>query len=543
MESARNTQDTVWCVAGEAQEIYALPGEPLDACRLDSTDWEFACSLAISSEDRRIALVRNGDTNGWLLSGLQATSSMLGHRTRYTGSIREDPSREGIWCLEHVPFQGVPEFSSSEEVFELGGAEPYPEHLPAKIFSEARADLVHVTYSGELYRTPISGVVTDLDLRWVDGTLNVGVCRTVRELSRYLTHGECPCLRVPIDELDMEYERPVPLQRIGTLPLREGLASILARTAPGPHTGWDSGHGAWTVSLRNGIAPALPNERVGRARTDGTPTEPAPGDAVQRGGLSCAVTAYVPGICEAGTPLVWFDVLHKDRIDEVTDFYFRQLVDSVAARPSSVERIHGVDRPVVRVFVDVDDVISQGVRPVLADAFATVDTLGARQPWGPDAASVDEVCVGGASFGAVLAVSSLSLGRSGVRAAIVRSGCYHRGLIAGGVEGRRIDRSQQSSVYRDLSIPWDNDLLRAFPPVLVAHGENDEYYTTGPAQAHGFVERLHEAGVTAWLLELPGEGHTLRSVEGVENLAFHERGWLYLHERRKQPGRPMRGAK
>lgn len=70
MESARKIQDTIWCATDEAQEIYALPGESLDVRRLSSTGWEFACSLAMASENRQIALVRNGGTSGWLLEGL-----------------------------------------------------------------------------------------------------------------------------------------------------------------------------------------------------------------------------------------------------------------------------------------------------------------------------------------------------------------------------------------------------------------------------------------------------------------------------------------
>lgn len=63
----------------------------------------------------------------------------------------------------------------------------------------------------------------------------------------------------------------------------------------------------------------------------------------------------------------------------------------------------------------------------------------------------------------------------------------------------------------------------------MAHSENDEYYPTSFTQAQGFVERLHESDVRSWLLGLAGEGHALRSVEGIEKLSHYERSWLYLH--------------
>lgn len=538
IESARKTQDTIWCATDEAQEIYALPGESLDVRRLSSTGWEFACSLAMSSENRQIALVRNGGTSGWLLEGLQTTSSMLGHRMRYAGSIREDPSGAGIWCLEHVPSHGVSAVFSEENLFELDGERAYPDYLPSKIFKEAQAALVYVAYTGEVYRTSVRGVVTDLVLQWEDGVLNFGLCRTLPELSRYLAHGECPYFSVSTDELGLEYERTVSLQRVGARSVRDELTSILARNAVGPagrRISQEGNYGVWIISLQNGIEPVLPADGTDvRTSTDGSLTESVPRYTVQRGNFSCAVTASAPAASEGETPLIWFDVLNKARLSEVTDFYFNQLTGGIAARPSSVERIHGVDRPVVRVFVDIEDVISHGAHLVLTDALETVETLHTQQLQGSIVPPGCDVFIGGASFGAALAVSVLSLGWSGAKAAMVRSGCYHRGLIAGGIEGRRIERQDKSSVYQDLSISWDNRSLQLFPPVLVVHGENDEYYPTGPAQAHGFVERLHEAGVKAWLLELSGEGHALGSVEGIENLARHERSWLSLHSGIKQ---------
>ena len=538
MESSRNTQETVWCAAGRDRELYSLPGESLDVRFLFSTEWEFACSLALSSENRQIALVRNGDTNGWLLEGLQTTSSMLGHRTRYAGSIREDPSRKGIWCLEYIPSIGSPETPSKEKLFESKRGGVYPDYLPSKIFEEAQASLIYVSYSGDIYRTQFKGVVTDLALQREDSILSFGLCQTLQELSRYLTNGECPYLSVSTFEVDLKYERTAPFRQVKSCSVQGELTSILAKgkdTACSTRSGPSRGrHGGWAISLPNGIEPVIPLDGSNSQSPAHEPLEKIESRyLVQRGNAACAVTTRSPDTHTEKIPLVWFDVLHKAGISEVTDFYFCQLTGNFAARPSSAEQIHGSDRLVIRVFVDLQKVISEGVRTIHADVFEVVKTLRERQARGATLSPSNDMFIGGSSFGAALAVSFLSLCMGGVRASVVRSGCYHRGLIAGGIEGRLIDRPEKGSVYEELSIPWDNNSLRDFPPMLVAHGENDEYYSTSFSQAQGFVERLHEANVSAWLLGLSGEGHALRSVEGIEKLSHYERSWLYFHAENK----------
>ncbi|WP_336320526.1 alpha/beta hydrolase family protein [Streptomyces lavendofoliae] len=133
------------------------------------------------------------------------------------------------------------------------------------------------------------------------------------------------------------------------------------------------------------------------------------------------------------------------------------------------------------------------------------------------------LAVGGTSFGATLALIALTdceLFSTG----IAQSGAYSRQFTALGFQNETRTLWEIPALYRDFdAITRAADIRR---PVLVIHGEADHNPATPLTQALLLFQALTANGTRTRLVVLPGEGHTVRSRQGLAAALAAKTNWL-----------------
>ncbi|MEV5754779.1 prolyl oligopeptidase family serine peptidase [Actinoallomurus sp. NPDC052308] len=133
------------------------------------------------------------------------------------------------------------------------------------------------------------------------------------------------------------------------------------------------------------------------------------------------------------------------------------------------------------------------------------------------------LAVGGASFGAtlaLLAVADCDL----FEAAIVQNGAYSRQLTPLGFQDETRSLWEAPRVYADFDAIVNAHRIRR--PVLIIHGEADRNPATPVLQATLLFQALIANGTRARLVVLPGEGHVLRSRDGIAAALTEKAAWL-----------------
>ncbi|GAA0320687.1 prolyl oligopeptidase family serine peptidase [Actinoallomurus spadix] len=131
--------------------------------------------------------------------------------------------------------------------------------------------------------------------------------------------------------------------------------------------------------------------------------------------------------------------------------------------------------------------------------------------------------VGGVSFGAtlaLLAVTDCDL----FSAAIVQNGAYSRQLTLLGFQDEARTLWEAPRVYADFDAIVNARRIRR--PVLIIHGEADRNPATPVLQATLLYQALIANGTRARLVVLPGEGHVLRSRNGIAASLAEKAAWL-----------------
>ncbi|GAA4624055.1 hypothetical protein GCM10023196_022670 [Actinoallomurus vinaceus] len=133
------------------------------------------------------------------------------------------------------------------------------------------------------------------------------------------------------------------------------------------------------------------------------------------------------------------------------------------------------------------------------------------------------LAVGGASFGATLAL--LAIADCDLFAtAIVQSGAYSRQLTLLGFQDETRTLWEAPRVYEDFDAIVNAPRIRR--PVLIIHGEADPNPATPVIQATLLFQALIANGTRARLVLLPGEGHSLRSRDGIAAALAEKATWL-----------------
>ncbi|MEE6261924.1 prolyl oligopeptidase family serine peptidase [Plantactinospora sonchi] len=140
-----------------------------------------------------------------------------------------------------------------------------------------------------------------------------------------------------------------------------------------------------------------------------------------------------------------------------------------------------------------------------------------------DHVDLDRLVLHGQSFAATLAL--LTLADTDLFAAgIVASGAYCRTLTPLGFQYERRTLWEAEQVYRDF------DAVLAAPsvtrPVLILHGQQDQNPATPPEQAILLFQALTALGTASRLVLLPGEGHRVRSREGLAAVLTEQVSWV-----------------
>ncbi|WP_414166770.1 alpha/beta hydrolase family protein [Streptoverticillium reticulum] len=133
------------------------------------------------------------------------------------------------------------------------------------------------------------------------------------------------------------------------------------------------------------------------------------------------------------------------------------------------------------------------------------------------------LAVGGTSFGATLALIALA-DCDLFGAGVAQSGAYSRHLTALGFQDETRSLWEAPGLYRDVDAIVRAPDIRM--PVLIIHGEDDRNPATPLTQALLLFQALAANGTRARLAVLPGEGHTVRTREGLAASLAAKSHWL-----------------
>jgi dipeptidyl aminopeptidase/acylaminoacyl peptidase len=138
----------------------------------------------------------------------------------------------------------------------------------------------------------------------------------------------------------------------------------------------------------------------------------------------------------------------------------------------------------------------------------------------------DQLAIGGHSYGAFTAANLLAH-TDLFTAGIANSGAYNRTLTPFGFQGEQRNFWAATQVYMQMSPFTHANTINE--PLLLIHGAEDENVGTYPSQSKRLFGALQGLGGTVRWVELPAEGHSYQSREGIGHTLWEMTRWLNLH--------------
>lgn len=164
---------------------------------------------------------------------------------------------------------------------------------------------------------------------------------------------------------------------------------------------------------------------------------------------------------------------------------------------------------------------------IIANAKAAIEKaveLGVTDP--------ERVGVVGHSHGALMTANLLAWSDL-FRAGVARSGAYNHTLRPFGFQFERRSLFQARETYLKLSPLLYADQIKE--PLLIIHGERDNWPATVPLQSEKLYEAIRGAGGTVRLVMLPFELHHYLSRESVEHTLWETLTWFDRHVKNAPP--------